>query len=220
MQGFCEAAGLGLEPRLPDPESGVLPLDDPAAPYNCSPIPKAFLSVVMADADVELVPLGALPRRVWLDLTERDPAAFGATTARLIFRDKDRHLALRLSDGRFAAAIGFTVVTVEVVKDEPFDVVGVGSLIVRREHRGSGLGQRLLVAAREVMAEMGPERAMIFCEPGAIALNQRRGYTAIEGPVLVDQPDARVVMPIPAMWRPIRPCAWPPGPVNVHGLPF
>lgn len=24
------AAGLGLEPRLPDPESGVLPLDDPA----------------------------------------------------------------------------------------------------------------------------------------------------------------------------------------------
>src|SRR5919204_7064647 len=26
-----EAAGQGLEPRLPDPESGVLPLDDPAA---------------------------------------------------------------------------------------------------------------------------------------------------------------------------------------------
>src|SRR6185437_8268745 len=25
-----EAAGQGLEPRLPDPESGVLPLDDPA----------------------------------------------------------------------------------------------------------------------------------------------------------------------------------------------
>ena len=27
---LCEAAGQGLEPRLPDPESGVLPLDDPA----------------------------------------------------------------------------------------------------------------------------------------------------------------------------------------------
>ena len=25
------AAGLGFEPRLPDPESGVLPLDDPAS---------------------------------------------------------------------------------------------------------------------------------------------------------------------------------------------
>jgi hypothetical protein len=28
--GLREAAGQGLEPRLPDPESGVLPLDDPA----------------------------------------------------------------------------------------------------------------------------------------------------------------------------------------------
>ena len=28
--GSSEAAGQGLEPRLPDPESGVLPLDDPA----------------------------------------------------------------------------------------------------------------------------------------------------------------------------------------------
>jgi hypothetical protein len=30
FQRVLEAAGLGLEPRLPDPESGVLPLDDPA----------------------------------------------------------------------------------------------------------------------------------------------------------------------------------------------
>jgi hypothetical protein len=30
MRGFWKAAGLGFEPRLPDPESGVLPLDDPA----------------------------------------------------------------------------------------------------------------------------------------------------------------------------------------------
>ena len=31
LRGFLrKAAGLGLEPRLPDPESGVLPLDDPA----------------------------------------------------------------------------------------------------------------------------------------------------------------------------------------------
>ena len=34
--GFRRAAGLGLEPRLPDPESGVLPLDDPAGRRQCS----------------------------------------------------------------------------------------------------------------------------------------------------------------------------------------
>src|SRR3954468_24919869 len=31
-----EAAGQGLEPRLPDPESGVLPLDDPATGRHCT----------------------------------------------------------------------------------------------------------------------------------------------------------------------------------------
>ena len=29
-RGFSLAAGQGFEPQLPDPESGVLPLDDPA----------------------------------------------------------------------------------------------------------------------------------------------------------------------------------------------
>ena len=34
---ILEAAGLGLEPRLPDSESGVLPLDDPAKGFSkCS----------------------------------------------------------------------------------------------------------------------------------------------------------------------------------------
>jgi hypothetical protein len=31
VRGVSEAAGQGLEPQLPEPESGVLPLDDPAA---------------------------------------------------------------------------------------------------------------------------------------------------------------------------------------------
>ncbi len=30
IRGAFSAAGLGLEPRLPGPEPGVLPLDDPA----------------------------------------------------------------------------------------------------------------------------------------------------------------------------------------------
>ena len=35
-RGFHEAAGLGFEPRLPGPEPGVLPLDDPATAGHCS----------------------------------------------------------------------------------------------------------------------------------------------------------------------------------------
>src|SRR3954447_11446183 len=43
--GLPEAAGQGLEPRLPDPESGVLPLDDPAGRRHCS---RALASVLAA----------------------------------------------------------------------------------------------------------------------------------------------------------------------------
>src|SRR5436190_23799538 len=45
LRAFPTAAGLGLEPRLPDPESGVLPLDDPAGRRHCS----------RASSEVELV---------------------------------------------------------------------------------------------------------------------------------------------------------------------
>ena len=64
--------------------------------------------------ELELVELGALSRRTWIELTQRDPAAFGRSTAGLIYRDKDLHLACRLPDGTIVAALGLTVATVEV----------------------------------------------------------------------------------------------------------
>ena len=170
--------------------------------------------------DLELVELGGLSRRAWIELTERDPDAFGATTAGLIYRDKDLHIGWRSRDDRLVAVVGMTVATVEIADREPFDVVGLGSLIVRRDMRGRGLSEGLSQAARERSKRIGPDRAMIFCEPELVELHTRRGYMPIEAPVRVDQPDGRIEMPIPAMWRPIRPSTWPHGAVDVHGLPF
>jgi hypothetical protein len=42
-----EAAGQGFEPQLPDPESGVLPLDDPAGRRHCSPELRAVLRAAL-----------------------------------------------------------------------------------------------------------------------------------------------------------------------------
>jgi GNAT superfamily N-acetyltransferase len=172
------------------------------------------------DQELELVEIGRLSPREWLELTDRDPAAFGRATAGLIYRDKELHVAWRAPDGGLVAVLGMTVVTVEVRGRAPFDVVGMGSFIVRRDFRGRGLSRRLSHAARGRAALVGPDRAMLFCDPDAVEVHRGRGYLPIDEPVHVDQPDGRIVMPIAAMWRPIRPSEWPPGPVDVQGFPF
>jgi hypothetical protein len=59
MQGFPEAAGLGLEPRLPDSESGVLPLDDPATRPHCSAAHvESFLEIELVERHEALLGLG------------------------------------------------------------------------------------------------------------------------------------------------------------------
>jgi hypothetical protein len=69
--------------------------------------------------------------------------------------------------------------------------------------------------------ELGPDRAMLFCRRDLVGLYRRVGFAQIEAPVWADQPDGRIEMPLPAMWRPLRNGAdWPPGRVDVHGLPF
>ena len=118
------------------------------------------------------------------------------------------------------ALIGATIASVEVEGCEPFEVVGLGALIVQAELRGQGLSRLLLKPVRALAEGLGPDRAMIFCDREQIPLQMGRGYTLITSPVWVDQPEGRIEMPVPALWRPIRPSSWPAGTVNLYGLPF
>jgi GNAT superfamily N-acetyltransferase len=169
---------------------------------------------------VEVVEFGALSLREWIDLTGRAREAFGQTTARLTFRPKDHHVGLRDSDGRLIAVAGATIASVEVEGSERFDVVGIGALIVRADMRGNGLARPVMDAVSTLAMRLGPDRAMIFCEPETMALHVTRGYAPISAPVWADQPDGRIEMPLAAMWRALRPSEWPAGTVNLDGLPF
>jgi hypothetical protein len=75
-----------------------------------------------------------------------------------------------------------------------FDVVGVGSVMVARDHRRRGLMRRVVQPLLDIASQLAPERAMLFC---------------------------RREMPLVAMWRTQRPgIRWPPGRVDVRGRPF
>lgn len=161
-----------------------------------------------------------LSLRDWVEVTGREQAPFGAASAGLTFRAKEHHVGVRDGQGRLAGVAGVTIARVRVDGHEPFDVVGLGALIVRRDLRGRGIGIPLMDRVRALAERLGPDRAMIFHDAGLAGLYERRGWLPITAPVWVDQPGGRIPMPIPAMWRAQRPADWPPGRVDVCGLPF
>jgi hypothetical protein len=112
-------------------------------------------------------------------------------------------------------------VEVEVALAEHFQVVGIGAVLVTASERGRGLVWELLRPLLEIAAEMGPERAMLFCRPQLTGMYGRLGFAEIAGPTWIRQPDGVIEMPLRTMWRPLREgVGWPSGRVEVLGLPF
>ncbi|HVS28774.1 MAG TPA: GNAT family N-acetyltransferase [Solirubrobacteraceae bacterium] len=170
---------------------------------------------------MELVTLSALTDQDWAELEDGEPEPFGPVGAGLAWRPKDRHIGLRAPDGRLVAVAGAVIATIEVEGAEPFEVVGLGSMIVTRSQRGRGLMSRLVEPVLALAGGMGPDRAMIFCRPELVGLYRRLAFAEITAQVWADQPDGRVEMPEPAMWRALRQDAeWPQGRADVRGLPF
>jgi predicted GNAT family N-acyltransferase len=170
---------------------------------------------------VELVELGALTEQDWGELQAGEHEPFGPVGSGLAWRPKDRHVGLRTPDGRLVAVGGAVVAAIEIEGSQGFDVVGLGSVIVTRSLRGRGLMAMLVEPLLRLAEGLGPERAMLFCRLELVALYRRLEFVEITAPVWADQPEGRIEMPMVAMWRALRDGAeWPPGRVDVRGLPF
>jgi predicted GNAT family N-acyltransferase len=110
---------------------------------------------------------------------------------------------------------------VKVEHEPPFQVVGLGGLIVTRSARGRGLARLLAVRLLEIAGELEAQRAMLFCREELTSFYAKLGFVTIEAPVWVEQPGGRVEMPMPAMWSALGGDAgWPPGGVDLLGEPF
>jgi len=168
-----------------------------------------------------LVELDAVAEPYWAELVAGEHEPFGSVGEDLAWRDKDRNIGLREPDGRLVAAAGAVLADVEVATAESFPVVGLGGLIVTRAARGRGLMRLLVDPLLALAREMGPDRAMLFCRPDLVDLYRRLEFAEITGAVWADQPEGRIEMPLRAMWRPLRDgVRWPPGRVDLRGLPF
>ena len=105
--------------------------------------------------------------------------------------------------------------------DAPLQVAGLGGVIVTRAARGRGLARVLIERLLEIAPQLGAERAMLFCLPANVGLYAKFGFRLIEAPVTARHPQGLVVVPMPAMWRPLSAAAtWPGGAVELGDEPF
>lgn len=157
----------------------------------------------------------------WEQLVDGEEQPWGPVGEGLSWREKDRNVGIRDEDGRLIAAAGAVLSDVTVAGAERFQIVGLGGLFVTRRARGAGLVQALAAPLLRIAAGMGPAHAMLFCRPELVEPYRRLSFGEIADPVWADQPDGRIEMPLRAMWRALRDGAsWPPGRVDVDGLPF
>jgi GNAT superfamily N-acetyltransferase len=152
-----------------------------------------------------------------IEAGEEDP--FGLGDEDIEWIGKPHQTLLRREDGTLIGKAGLVYVDIEAGR-EAFTVAGVGGVIITRDERGKGHLRPLLDAALARAAEQA-ERAMLFCAERNVGLYERFGFAVIEEPVIALQASGPLVMPMPAMWRPLREdVTWPVGVVSLPGPPF
>jgi predicted GNAT family N-acyltransferase len=170
---------------------------------------------------MQVVALDRLAEPYWEELVAGEQEPWGSVGEELSWRDKTRNIGLRDESGRLLAAGGAVLAEVRVGQEPPFQVVGLGGLIVTRSARGRGLARLLARQLLVVAGEFGTERAMLFCQSKLMPLYGAFGFVPIEAPVWADQPGGRIEMPLPAMWKMLGGDAgWPAGRVELLGEPF
>lgn len=170
---------------------------------------------------MRLVELDRLSEPYWEELIAGEHEPFGSIGEKLVWRDKARNIGVREDDGRLVAAAGAVLADVKVGQEPPFQVAGLGGLIVTRSARGRGLARLLSVRLLEIAGELEVRRAMIFCLPKLMSLYCKFGFVPIDAPVWADQPGGRIEMPLSAMWHALgRDASWPSGSVELLGEPF
>ena len=154
------------------------------------------------------------------ELHDGEENAFESLHLGLVWDDHDRRIVV-MDRGTMIASAGLIVAEARA-GDTNLPVVGFGGVIVTRSRRGEGLAHRVIEAAIERAATLGPAHGLLFCRPDRGGLYTKLGFAKIGAPVTVGQRRGeRADMPLDTMWRPLHPGAtWPEGSVVVPGLPF
>lgn len=100
-------------------------------------------------------------------------------------------------------------------------VAGVGDVATLPQWRRRGYAGLVLERAAAFMRdELDAEFGHLFCAPSLVAYYSRFGWVRVEGPAHIEAPWGPEVFPEETMVLPLRGTDWPPGEMDLEGLPW
>jgi len=148
---------------------------------------------------------------------EVDP--YGTDPLGIAWGEKSGHIGM-MEAGRLIAHAGWVPVQARAAGGA-VDAVGLGGVMVHRDHRGRGVGGELVTGAMVRMGGLGRPIGLLFCRTQRVPFYQRLGWHVFGHGVTADQPSGRVTMPLVTCWTGfVEGATPPPSELAIEGVPF
>jgi GNAT superfamily N-acetyltransferase len=123
-------------------------------------------------------------------------------------------------EGEWVSHVGI-VERVGTVAGRPVKLGGIGGVGTLPEWRRRGHAQVAMEKAEQFLRdELAIEFGLLICDQHMIPYYGKLGWQVVKGPLTFDQPQGKVMFPDVTM---VLPCAgkeWPPGVIDLCGLPW
>jgi len=146
-------------------------------------------------------------------------AFWGLTDFHYQWSDADWHVMVHV-DGTLVSYLAI-VERVGAVNDQPVKLGGIGGVATLPEWRGRGLASAAMEKAAAFMdEELGVEFGLLLVDEATEPFYRRLGWQLAPGPLVFDQPGGKVTWHELTMVLPFGGREWPPGPIDLRGLPW
>jgi ribosomal protein S18 acetylase RimI-like enzyme len=133
--------------------------------------------------------------------------------------EADWHVMVRV-DGALVSYLAI-VERVGAVNGQPVKLGGIGGVATLPEWHGRGLASDAMEKATAFMdKKLGVEFGLLLVDEATEPFYRRLGWELVPGPLVFDQPGGKVTWHELTMVLPFGEREWPPGTIDLRGLPW